>query len=138
MEISSQVFSNEVTSVVGRVWIDAHLREHIKIIGAAHEGLGEVEIHSDVVKSLSHVTPEKMAEFQKADNQISTVYPWVQDEKVPTKSVLCKVRSKTTRKLFYQFDRLILKKGVLLQVYIQEGVEYHQLVLPQQFHSKIL
>ena len=72
------------------------------MIRAAHEGLGEVEIHSDVVELFSHVTPEKMAEFQKTDNQISTVYPWVQDEKVPTKSVLCKVRSKTT--IYYSIN----------------------------------
>ena len=42
------------------------------------------------------------------------------------------------RKLFYQFDRLILKKGVLHRLYIQEDIEYHQLVLPQKLQGKVL
>ena len=79
-----------------------------------------------------------MAEFQQADNQISGVYPWVPDGKTPTKSVLYKTRSRTTRKLFHQFDRLTLKVQDLHRLYVQEDMEYHQLVLPQRFHSKVL
>ena len=79
-----------------------------------------------------------MAEFQQADNQISAVYPWVREGKTPPKSVLYKTRSKTLRKLFHQFERLTLKKEVLHRLYVSEDMEYHQLVLPQRFHSKIL
>ena len=42
------------------------------------------------------------------------------------------------RKLFHQFERLTLKKEVLHRFYISEDIEYHQLVLPQRFHSKVL
>ena len=42
------------------------------------------------------------------------------------------------RKLFHQFERLTLKKEVLHRLYVSEDMEYHQLVLPQRFHSKIL
>ena len=135
--ISNKVLSEELTSVVGRVRIGADLREHIKVIGSAHDKLGEtkpIEIHSNLVEVFSHITPEDMAAFQKGDNQISTVYPWVQDGKVPEKSVLYKIKSKFTRKLFYQLDRLVLKQGVLHRLYSHEDLEYHQLVLPQQFH----
>ena len=79
-----------------------------------------------------------MAEFQQTDNQISAVYPWVREGKTPPKSVLYKTRSKTLRKLFHQFERLTLKKEVLHRLYVSEDMEYHQLVLPQRFHSKIL
>ena len=40
--------------------------------------------------------------------------------------------------MLYQFDRLILKEGVLHRIYIDQDMEFHQLVLPQRYHSKIL
>ena len=66
------------------------------------------------------------------------VYPWVQDGKISDKSVLYNTKSKSARKLFYQLDRLVLKQGVLHHLYSSENLEYHQLVLPQWFHSKVL
>ena len=139
--ILNKVLSEEFTSVVGRVKISADLRECIEMIGSTHDELGEtkpIEIHSNLVEVFSHITPEDMAAFQKGDNQISTVYHWVQDGKVSEKSILYKIKSKFTRKLFYQLDRLVLKQGVLHCLYSHEDLEYHQLVLPQWFHSKIL
>ena len=38
----------------------------------------------------------------------------------------------------YQFHQLTLKDGVLHRLYIHNDVEYHQLVLPQRYHKKIL
>ena len=38
----------------------------------------------------------------------------------------------------YQFHRLILKDGVLHCLYIHNDVEYHQVVLPQSYHKKVL
>ena len=38
----------------------------------------------------------------------------------------------------YQYHRLILKEGVLHRLYIHNDVEYHQLVLPQRYHKKVL
>ena len=139
--ISSQVLSQEITSIVGGTKIDGKLKEHVEILGTAHKSLGEtepIEVRSSLINIFSHVTPKEMAEFQQADNQISAVYPWVQEGKTPPKSVLYKTRSKTLRKLFHQFERLTLKKEVLHRLYVSEDIEYHQLVLPQRFHSKIL
>ena len=111
--ISNEVLSEEFMSVVGGIKISTDLRECIKMIGSAHDELGEtkpIEIHSNLVEVFSHITPEEMAAFQKGDNQISTVYPWVQDGKVLEKSILYKIKSKFTRKLFYQLDRLFLNR----------------------------
>ena len=133
--ISSQVLSQEITSIVGGTKIDVKLKERIESLGTAHESLGEmepIEVRSSLVNIFSHVTPKEMAEFQQADNQLSTVYLWVQEGKTPPKSVLYKTRSKTLRKLFHQFERLTLKKEVLHRLYVSEDMEYHQ------FHSKIL
>ena len=113
VSISSQVLSQEITSIVGGTKTDARIRECIKILGSTCESLGEtepIEVRSSLVDIFSHVSPKEMADFQQADNQISGVYPWVQDRKTPTKAVLYKTRSKTTRKLFHQFERLTLNK----------------------------
>ena len=131
--ISNEVLSEEFMSVVCGIKIGADLRECIEMIRFANDKLGEtkpIEIHSNLVEVFSHIMPEDMAAFQKGDNQISTVYPWVQDGKVPEKSVLYKIKSKFTRKLFYQLDRLVLKQGVLHHLYSHKDLEYHQLVLP--------
>ena len=37
-----------------------------------------------------------------------------------------------------QFDRLMLKKGVLHRIYISNDVETHQLVLPLEYHETVL
>ena len=139
--ISNQILSQEITSIVGGIKLDVKLKKHLEIVGTAHKSLGETEpikVRSSLVNIFSHVTPKEMAEFQQADNQISVVYPWVREGKTPLKSVLYKTRSKTLRKLFHQFERLTLKKEVLHRLYISEDMEYHQLVLPQKFHSKIV
>ena len=78
-----------------------------------------------------------MAEFQHQDNQISLALGFVKEDKIPTKNNIYKVCSRNTCKLFYQFDRLILKKGVLHRLYIQEDIEYHQLILPQKLQNKV-
>ena len=136
--ISKEVLSEEFTSVVGGVKIGADLKECIEMIGSTHDELGEtklIEIHSNLVEVFSHITPEDMAIFQKGDNQISTVYPWVQDGKAPEKSILYKIKSKFTRKLFHQLDRLVLKQGVLHRLYSHEDLEYHQLVHDDMGHQ---
>ena len=69
---------------------------------------------------------------------LAPVLEWVREGKAPTKATIYQVRSKNTRQLMYQFHRLILKDGVLHRLYIHNDVEYHQLVLPQRYHKKVL
>ena len=54
------------------------------------------------------------------------------------KKLHTKIRSKLARKLALQWDRLILKQGVLHRLYIFNEMEYHQLILPQRYHRKVL
>ena len=56
----------------------------------------------------------------------------------PPKKFMYLIRSKLACKLALQWDRLILKQGVLHQLYIFNEIEYHQLVLPQRYHCKVL
>ena len=111
------------------------------MVGTAYEDMGEGElpsVQSNVVELFSHITPEQMAEFQGSDNQIGPILQWVKDGKFPSKSILYHVKSKATHKLFYQLDRLVLKQGVLHRLYINEDMEYHQLVLPQRLQGRVL
>ena len=139
--VSSQVISNNLTMFIGRVKIHNDLQERIKIVEATYKGMGEINpinIQTHITEVFSQITLEQMAEYQRVDNQIGPIIPWVQEEKVPPKSVLYKVKSKTCRKLYFQIDRFVLKKGVLHRLYIHEDMEYHQLVLPQRLHNKVL
>ena len=139
--ISSRVIFQELTGVIGGVKISHDLRERIEMVGTAYEDMGEGEslsIQSNVVELFSHITPEQMAEFQGLDNQIGPISQWVKDGKSPSKSILYRIKSKVTRKLFYQLDRLVLKQGVLHHLYINEDMEYHQLVLPQRLQGRVL
>ena len=45
---------------------------------------------------------------------------------------------KAVKKYLLQFDRLIIKKGVLHRLYINNNVEYHQMVLPIKFQAQVL
>ena len=79
-----------------------------------------------------------MAEFQRQDNQIAPIFTHVEQDQKPSKKVTYQIRSKLARKLALQWDRLILKQGVLHRLYIFNEMEYHQLVLPQWYHRKVL
>ena len=58
-------------------------------------------------------------------------------EKLKT-SAIAKVKSKAVRKYLLQFDWLTLKKGVLHCLYINNDVEYHQLILPVKYLVQVL
>ena len=91
-----------------------------------------------MVDVFHQVPSTTMAEYQAKDNQFAPVMEWVWEGKQPTKAVIYQVCSKNIRQLMYQFHGLILKDGVLHCLYIHNNVEYHQLVLPQRYHKKIL
>ena len=133
----SETFSN----VIGGQGLGRNLWERIQVIDSAYEALelmDPIEVVTNFTEVITSILPERMAELQHQDNQISPALNFVKEDKIPTKNNIYKVRSRNARKLFYQFDRLILKKGVLHWLYIQEDIEYHQLVLPQKLQSKVL
>ena len=79
-----------------------------------------------------------MAEEQQKDPQLHLVYEYVEANRWPTKSQLYKVKSKSVRKCLLQLDRLLLKNGVLHRLFINNDVEYHQLILPKKYRDSIL
>ena len=57
---------------------------------------------------------------------------------MPKTLATAKIKSKAVRKYLLQFDRLTMKKGVLHLLYINNNVEYHQMVLPLKYQEQAL
>ena len=126
--------------MVGGTQIDKKLKEIIHTMDLAKEKLdgNTIEVATGMVGLFNSITPKEMVEHQCQDNQILPIMEYVEKDQKPPKRFTYQIRSKLSHKLALQWDRLILKQGVLHQLYIFNEIKYHQLVLPQCFHHKIL
>ena len=139
--ISYSAICEELQGIIGGVKVKHSLRERIQVVQSAEDdihGSCKIEVIAGMVDVFHQVPSTTMAEHQAKDNQLAPVLEWVHEGKQPTKATIYQVCSKNTRQLMYQFHQLILKDGVLHHLYIHNDVEYHQLVLPQRYHKKIL
>ena len=139
--ISYSTICEELAGVLGGVKVGRALKECIQVVQSAEDdiyGSCKIEVVTGMVDVFHQVPSTTMAEHQAKDNQLAPVLEWVCEGKQPTKAAIYQVRSKNTRQLMYQFHQLILKDGVLHCLYIHNDVEYHQLVLPQRYHKKVL
>ena len=138
--VSSMEFNQVISELVGGTKIDKKLKDHIQVMDVAKEKLNgkTIEVATGMVSLFDSITPKEMAEFQRQDNQIAPIFTYVEQDQKPSKKVTYQIRSKLARKLALQWDRLILKQGVLHRLYIFNEMEYHQLVLPQRYHRKVL
>ena len=139
--ISYSTICEELAGVLGGVKVGRALKERIQVVQVAKDdiyGSCKFKVVAGMVDVFHQVPSTTMAEHQIKDNQLAPVLEWVREGKQPTKAAIYQVHSKNTRQLMYQFHRLILKDGVLHRLYIHNDVEYHQLVLPQRYHKKVL
>ena len=139
--ISYSAICEELQGIIGGEKVEHSLRERIQVIQSAEDdicGSCKIEVVTGMVDVFHQVPSTTMAEHQAKDNQLAPVLEWVREGKQPTKAAIYQVHSKNTQQLMYQFHWLILKDGVLHHLYIHNDVEYHQLVLPQRYHIKIL
>ena len=138
--ISSMEFNQVISELVGGTKIDKKLKDRIQVTDVAKEKLNgnTIEVATGMVSLFDSITPKEMAEFQCQDNQIAPIFAYVKQDQKPSKKATYQIRSKLARKLALQWDRLILKQGVLHRLYIFNEMEYHQLVLPQRYHRKVL
>ena len=137
--ISSAEFNQAISELIGGTKIDKKLKKRIHAVDLAKEKLdgSNIEIATGMIGLFNNITPKEMAEHQLQDNQISPIIEYVEKEQKTPKKFTYQIRSKLSPKLALQWDRLILKQGVLHRLYIFYEIEYHQLVLPQCFHRKI-
>ena len=138
--ISSMEFNQVISELVGGTKIDKKLKDRIQVTDVAKEKLNgnTIEVATGMVSLFDSITPKEMAQFQCQDNQIAPIFAYVKQDQKPSKKATYQIRSKLARKLALQWDRLILKQGVLHRLYIFNEIEYHQLVLPQRYHRKVL
>ena len=138
--VSSMEFNQVISELVGGTKIDKKLKDRIQVTDVAKDKLNgkTIEVATGMVSLFDSITPKEMAEFQRQDNQIAPIFTHVEQDQKPSKKVTYQIRSKLARKLALQWDRLILKQGVLHRLYIFNEMEYHQLVLPQRYHRKVL
>ena len=138
--VSSMEFNQVISELVGGTKIDKKLKDRIQVTDVAKEKLNgkTIEVATGMVSLFYSITPKEMAEFQRQDNQIAPIFTYVEQDQKPSKKVTYQIRSKLAHKLALQWDRLILKQGVLHRLYIFNKMEYHQLVLPQRYHRKVL
>ena len=138
--ISSAEFNQAISELVRGTKIDKKLKDRIHVIDIAKEELNgdTIKVATGMVSLFNNISSEEMAEHQHQDNQISPVIEYVKSDQKPSKKFTYQIRSKLACKLMLQWDRLIIKKGVLHRLYILNEIEYHQLVLPQRFHRKVL
>ena len=138
--VSSAEFNQAISELVGGTKIDKKLKDHIHIMDIVKEILDgkTTEVATGMVNLFDSVKPKEMAEFQCQDNQIAPIIKYVEEDQKPSKKFTYQIRSKLAHKLALQWDILILKQGVLHRLYIFNEIEYHQLVLPQWYHRKVL
>ena len=105
-------------------------------ISCAVQSVVDEEDKEEIVSVLNAVsisgkdTLEEMKEEQQKDPIFKLVHKQVTTGKKLKTSVIHKVKSKAVRKYLLQFDWLALKKGVLHYLYINNDVEYHQMIPP--------
>ena len=79
-----------------------------------------------------------MKEEQQEDPILGLVHKYVTACKKPKTLAITKIKSKAVRKYLLQFEWLTLQKGVLHWLYINNNVEYHQLILPIKYQAQVL
>ena len=102
------------------------------------EELKEIVSEVNAVSIFGKVSPDEMKEQQQKDPILGLVYKYITAGKKPKTLVIAKIKSKAVRKYLLQFERLTLKKGVLHHLYINNDVEYHQMILPIKYQAQVL
>ena len=90
------------------------------------------------VSVLNQVTTDDIGEGQKRYPIFGLVCPYVTAREKLKSLAITKIKSKAVRKYLLQFDRLTFKQGVLQWLYINNDVEYHQMILPLNYQVQVL
>ena len=84
----------------------------------------------NAVSVLNQVTPGDIAEEQKKDPILRIACLYITAREKLKSWAIAKIKSKAVWKYLLQFDRWTFKQGILHHLYINNDVEYHQLILP--------
>ena len=145
--LSYATICNIIKPVLGNTKIPLTIKKKAQAASNLLEGenkmpdlcaIPDLTAQTSAVSVFDQVLPATMAKAQLKDSVLGLVIPFVRKGVKPKVSVIAKIRCKAARKYLLQFDRLILKQGVLHRIYISNDVETHQLVLPLEYHQTML
>ena len=106
--------------------------------GSMFHAVPNLTVHTSTVSVFDQMPLATMAKAQATDSVLGLVIPIICKGVKPKGLVISKIRCKAVCKYLLQFDQLVLKQGVLHQMYITNDVESHQLVLPLKYHEAVL
>ena len=123
--------------------IKHEVQNNIAEVDVANQSLGLsnlniINVQLREVKLFVTIMPKQMGEYQKRDTQLAYVYECVANNSKPKLTVVHRIRSKPVQRLFLQYDRLSLIRGVLHQCTFQGDDEIQQLILPQCLRHQVL
>ena len=98
----------------------------------------DLTVQTSAVSVFNQMPPATMAKTQSKDSVLGLVIQFIDKGVKPKGLVISKIRCKAACKFLLQFNRLVLKQGVLHQIYIINDVERHHLVLPLKYHKTVL
>ena len=98
----------------------------------------DLTVQTSAVSVFDQVPPVTMAKAQSKDYVLALVIPFVHKGVKPKGLVIAKIRCKAVQKYLLQYDHLVLKHGVLHEIYIINDAETHQLVFPLKYHEAVL
>ena len=145
--LSYATICNIIKPVLGDTKIPLTIKKKVQAASNLLEGennipelcaIPDLTAQTSAVSVFNQVPPATMAKAQLKDSVLGLVIPFMHKGVKPKVLVIAKIRCKAARKYLLQFDRLILKQGVLHCIYISNDVETHQLVLPLEYHQTIL
>ena len=145
--LSYATICNVIEPVLGDTKIPFNIKKEAQAASNLLEGennvpefhaVPDLTVQTSAVSVFNQVPLATMAEAQSNNSVVGLVIPFVHKGVKPKGSVIAKIRCKAAQKYLLQFDHLVLKQGVLHQIYIINDVETHQLVLPLKYHVAVL
>ena len=100
-----------------KVQAASNLLEGEKSMPELH-AIPDLTAQTSAVSVFDQVPPATMAKAQLKDSLLGLVIPFIHKGVKPKGSVIAKIRCKSARKYLLQFDRLVLKQGVLHHIYM--------------------
>ena len=145
--LSYATICNIIGPVLGDTKIPFNIKKEAQATGNLLEGennvpkfhaVSDLTVQTSAVSVFDQMPPATMAKAQSKDSVLGLVIPFMHKGVKPKGLAIANNKCKATQKYLLQFDHLVLKQGVLHQIYIINDVETHQLLLPLKYHDAVL
>ena len=145
--LSYVTICNTIKPVLGDTKIPFNIKKKAQAASNLLEGeksmqefhaIPNLTAQTSTVSVFDQVPLATMTKAQCKDSVLGLVIPYNNKGVKPKGLVIAKIRCKAAHKYLLQFDRLVLKQGVLPHIYISNDLETHQLVLPLEYHETVL